>query len=79
MADLGAAKPPYLRIAAELRDQIEAGVLGPGAQLPTITALADSHGVSINTVQKALGVLKAEGLIEGIAVYGTFVRADPGQ
>lgn len=75
MADLGAAKPPYQRIAAELRAQIADGTLGPGARLPTITALAEDHQVSINTVQKALGVLKAEGLIEGVAGYGTFVRS----
>jgi DNA-binding GntR family transcriptional regulator len=73
MADLGAAKPPYQRIAAELRAMIEDGTLGPGAQLPTITALAESYAVSINTVQKSLGVLKAEGLIVGVAGYGTFV------
>jgi len=74
MADLGAAKPPYQRIAAELRAQIADGVLEPGAQLPTIHALAESHGVSINTIQKALKVLKDAGLIEGVAGYGTFVR-----
>jgi DNA-binding GntR family transcriptional regulator len=75
MADLGAAKPPYQRIAGELRAQIEAGTLGPGARLPTITALAEDHQVSINTVQKALKVLKDAGLIEGVPGYGTFVRA----
>lgn len=75
MADLGAAIPPYLRIAAELRAAIESGALGPGSRLPSITALAEDHEVSINTVQKALRVLKGEDLIEGIAGYGTFVKA----
>lgn len=75
MADLGAAKPPYQRIAGELRLQIDAGTLGPGARLPTITVLAEDYNVSINTVQKALKVLKDAGLIEGVPGYGTFVRS----
>lgn len=56
---------------------IDNGTLGPGARLPTITTLAEDHQVSINTVQKALKVLKDAGLIEGVPGYGTFVR-NPG-
>jgi GntR family transcriptional regulator len=55
------------------RGQITSGELAPGQQLPSALALAGTYQVSAPTVKKALGVLKNEGLIVGVAGYGTFV------
>ena len=45
----------------------------PGSQLPSALTLAANYQVSAPTVKKALGVLKNEGLVVGVAGYGTFV------
>lgn len=54
---------PYERIAAELRKQITAGELTPGAQLPTIVELAARHHVAAGTAQRAVALLAAERLV----------------
>jgi len=45
--------------------------------LPSIVKLAERYQVATRTVQKALGILKREGLIEGEPGYGTFVVERP--
>lgn len=60
-------------IASALRLWI--GQAPPGAQLPSTRALVAQYGVSPVTVQKALGVLKAQGMVESRPGVGTFVRA----
>ena len=65
----------YERIADALRAQIQSGQLGPGEQMPAQTALAEQYRVSLPTVQQALGVLQAEGLIDAVHGIGTYVRA----
>lgn len=55
---------PYEVIAAELRDQIAAGQLPPGAQLPTIVELASRHSVAAGTAHRALDLLRRQGLVE---------------
>jgi GntR family transcriptional regulator len=69
----GTPVPPYLQLVAILRGKIESGELAPGQQLPSALTLASDYQVSAPTVKKALGVLKDEGLITGVAGYGTFV------
>ncbi|WP_367043897.1 GntR family transcriptional regulator [Streptomyces sp. Je 1-332] len=64
----------YEKIADELRAQIRAGQLGPGDRLPSEADLIKSTGRSGPTVQQALRVLQAEGLIEKQHGRGTFVR-----
>lgn len=73
MVQHGAPQPPSWQVAALLRAQIESGDLQPGAPLPSIVALASQYGVTTNTVQKALRMLKAEGLVTSVPGYGTFV------
>ncbi len=68
------AVPPSRQIAAALRDRITSGEYAPGSALPAIIGLAEEFGVTTNTVRKALGILKDEGLIESVPGYGTFVR-----
>lgn len=64
----------YERVAAAIRDQIRAGVLKPGDQLPTTQQLIDEHEVSYGSIRTALLILKAEGLIEGRPGEGVYVK-----
>ncbi|MEO3925270.1 GntR family transcriptional regulator [Micromonosporaceae bacterium B7E4] len=66
--------PAYLRIVAELRDQIRAGDLAPGDKLPTEAQLRQRYGVSTTVVKWALSILKGEGLVEGRRGSGNYVR-----
>lgn len=73
----GDNSPPYLRIAAKLREQITAGDLSTGSLLPSIKALAAAEGVSPATAEKAVAQLKNEGLVRGIHGIGTEVVGQP--
>ena len=66
-------QPPSWQLAALLRAQITSGELAPGEKLPPIMTLATKHQVTTNTVQKALRMLKDEGLVTSVPGYGTFV------
>lgn len=67
-------QPPYLRIANELRAQIEHGELRPGEQVPSVTDLANKYEVSRGTARRALDLLKEWGLTEAVPGWGTFVK-----
>ncbi len=54
----------YETIAAAIREEIQAGVLKPGDQLPTVVELAEAHTVAVGTAHRAMALLKDEGLIE---------------
>lgn len=69
----GTPVPPYRQLAGILRDQIQSGELAPGQQLPSVLTLASEYGISVPTARKAIGLLKAEGLVIGVPGYGTFV------
>jgi DNA-binding GntR family transcriptional regulator len=69
----GTPVPPYRQLAAIIRGQIESGELASGQQLPSVVALAAEYEVSTPTAKKALTLLKSEGLVTGVAGYGTFV------
>lgn len=62
------------RIAADLRDDIMGGELPPGAKLPSTTHLKARFDASNATVQKALQLLKDEGLVVGRAGAAVTVR-----
>lgn len=63
------------QIAAELRQQIANGTLGPGALLPSEPELASAHGVSRQTARAALQVLEQEGLVTVRPRRGRIVRS----
>lgn len=69
--------PPYLQLAAIIRGQVASGELAPGTRLPSILAMAGQYDVSVPTVRKALAVLKDEGIVTGVAGYGTFISEEP--
>lgn len=64
----------YLQIADQIRDQITAGALESGRQLPSERELAASLGVSRPTVREALIALEVAGLVEVRVGVGAFVR-----
>ena len=64
----------FERIADDLRAQIRAGELTPGAKLPSETRLAEEHATSVPTVRQALALLQAEGMIEKEHGRGNYVR-----
>jgi DNA-binding GntR family transcriptional regulator len=66
-------QPPYLEIAAIVRDKITNGELLPGEQVPSAAELAEAHGVSRGTALRALRVLKDEGTITVVQGWGSFV------
>jgi GntR family transcriptional regulator len=65
--------PPYLRIAADLREKIANGELLPGEQVPSLDALAETYRVSRTTAHRAVQVLVDEGLLESRPRWGMFV------
>lgn len=69
----GAPDTPYLRIAWELRRDIEHGTFLPGAQLPTQAALVRRFDVSRATVQRALEELRRDGWIDSHQGRGSYV------
>jgi GntR family transcriptional regulator len=71
--------PLYRQIAEDLRRQIEADELPPGAQLRTEQELQDKYRASRNTVRDAIKSLITRGLVETRPGQGTFVveRIEP--
>ena len=67
------AELPSERLAAEIRRNIESAQWPSGDQIPSVTDLATTHGVSRATVAKAVRVLVDEGLLVTRQGWGTFV------
>lgn len=74
MAERDRAKPKYRQIADDLRVKIDRGEYEADAQLPTKAALMDQYGVALNTVERAMEVLRGLGLAETFQGVGTFAR-----
>ncbi|MFC5908090.1 GntR family transcriptional regulator [Streptacidiphilus monticola] len=71
------AAPRYLQIADELAQQIQNGILAPGAQVPSEAELMDRYKVAPGTVRKAVAELRASGLVETHHGRGSFVKSRP--
>jgi hypothetical protein len=69
-------QPAYLRIAAQLRADIVSGRIAPDGRLPSETKLMMRHGVSRSVAKWAIGVLKADGLVDGRQGAGVFARSN---
>lgn len=67
----------YRSIAEELRRQIVAGAIAPGAVLPSEAELARAYGASRVTVRKALELLRAEGVADARQGFGWFAVEQP--
>ncbi|MGP3967479.1 GntR family transcriptional regulator [Streptomyces sp. 6N223] len=70
---MGDARPVYQRIADDLRQQIDEGMLRVGARLPSRAELKRTYAASDQTVDRAVRVLKAAGYATGLFGKGVFV------
>jgi DNA-binding GntR family transcriptional regulator len=66
----------FRRIVDDILDQIEQGTLHPNAPLPSARKMAESYGVGVMTVQRALRELQQLRVTYSIAGKGTFVHPD---
>jgi GntR family transcriptional regulator len=67
----------YLQISDDLRRQIREGVIAAGTLIASEADLALSYGASRVTVRRALGELKAEGLVDSRQGFGWYAVAAP--
>lgn len=63
----------FEEIKAGLIRAVQVEKLPPGTRLPSIRALADDHGVSLETAARAVRELRQEGLVDTRPGLGTFV------
>lgn len=76
MGESGSARPaPYQHIAQLLRDRVTDGTWTVGDRLPSRATLGSEFGVGGNVVRRAQERLIEEGLLEGRAGSGTYVRS----
>lgn len=68
-------QPKYALVAAQLREQIRAGMYRNGAKLPSENELVLQTGYSRQTIRQAMALLEQEGLTERIRGSGTYVRS----
>ncbi|MFC6495676.1 PLP-dependent aminotransferase family protein [Ancylobacter dichloromethanicus] len=69
--------PLYRQIYQGLAAEIVSGAIKPGQRLPSTRDLAQSLGVSRNTIMLAFEQLAAEGYLEGLSGSGTYVSRQP--
>jgi DNA-binding transcriptional regulator YhcF (GntR family) len=67
-------RPPYQQVANALRAAILTKGFQPGEQLPSGAHLAEQYGVARMTIQRALQILRDEGLVVSRQGSGVFVR-----
>lgn len=63
--------PLYMQLATVLRERIASGDLA--RRVPSVVTLAQQYEVSQGTAERALRILKDEGLIKSAMGRGTFV------
>ena len=66
-------RPIYVQIVDGLRGQIQARILLPGEQLPSVRELAAELAINPNTIQRAYRELEAQGWIATVPGTGGFV------
>ena len=71
-------RPIYEQILESLRQQIRAGVLLPGEQLPSVRELSARLSINPNTIQRSYRELERTGWIVSQPGKGSFVAPRPG-
>lgn len=72
MVDHDSAEPLYRQVAGMLRARIASGEIT--SRLPSLKTIAQEYEVSHITAEKAVGLLRDEGLIVVVVGRGTYVR-----
>lgn len=67
----------YVQLADILRRGIADGTYPPNRALPSIRTLQQTYGIADRTIQKALGILKPEGLVHTVRGRVVFVTSRP--
>ncbi len=75
--DFRSGLPIYIQIVNQVQAQIASGILNPGAQLPTVRALAEELRVNFNTVARAYRILDEARIISTQQGRGTFITEVP--
>lgn len=57
------ARPIYLQLAAQVKEQIRKGALRPGEDLPSVRDLGATLGINLHTAHRAYQILRDEGVI----------------
>lgn len=70
--DHDSAVPLYVQVATLLRGRIESGELT--SRLPSLKTISQDYEVSHITAEKAVQVLKDDGLVESVVGKGTYVK-----
>lgn len=65
--------PLYRQLADVLRQRITSGEIPPRSPLPSGKTLVETYGVARGTVEKAIKVLQAEGLVGTVPGRGIYV------
>lgn len=66
-------KQRYEEVADDLRDKIKKGVYAPNTRLPSRTELGKLYGASDTVLDKAMFILRSEGLTETLPGVGVYV------
>lgn len=66
----------YLKVAEAIRDRITAGEWKPGEKIPSQVELAETFGVSTQTVSAAVSHLREHGYLRVLPGRGTYVRLE---
>jgi GntR family transcriptional regulator len=57
------ARPLYLQVVIQIKEQIRKGALKQGDELPSVRELADTLGINMHTVRSAYIKLREQGII----------------
>ena len=76
MVDDQSPEPLYRQVAGILRDRIASGDIT--SRLPSLKTITQEYGVSHVTAEKALALLREEGLVVVVIGRGAFVARDRG-
>ncbi|MEV5984537.1 GntR family transcriptional regulator [Streptomyces sp. NPDC052051] len=71
--------PMYVQLASVLRERIRRGEIPVGRRIPSQYELEQELGGSVSrrTIQSAIDLLRAEGILQGVQGKGVFVIALP--
>ena len=77
MADLQAPRARYRQVADQLRDAILRGEYAPGDPLPSQPELARQYGLNQTSINRAIALLRHDGLVRVEQGKGAYVQALP--
>ena len=76
MVDDQSPEPLYRQVASILRERIASGDIT--SRLPSLKTITQEYGVSHVTAEKAVALLREEGLVVVVIGRGAFVARDRG-